>query len=236
LRLGDALGGQGRDRGLDEAPELDDVSERVAARDEARERTRQIVRRGLTDEGSAAGARLDDAEKLERPQCLTDRSARDLKLLGELSLGRELVAWAQVALLEETFDLLDDALVEAAASDRLNDSQAVTSPRFWSGGLTNIADEARTRWPRRQRSTESTPFDQPATGSGGTCGVIWSDRVRTLTTSSTRLATPFARSSCDTWYLMSDSVTPSSAAISLLDRPRQTRSRTRTRRLTGIEA
>src|SRR5213596_2165660 len=43
LRLRDALGGEGRDRGLDEAAELDDVGERMAARDEAHERSREIV-------------------------------------------------------------------------------------------------------------------------------------------------------------------------------------------------
>jgi len=44
-------------------------------------------------------------------------------LLCELPLGRELIARAKVALLEETFDLLDDALIEAAATDRLDDGQ-----------------------------------------------------------------------------------------------------------------
>jgi len=123
LCLGDALGVKGRDRGLDQPAELDDVRERVAARDEAGERTGQIVRGSLPNEGAAAGARLDDAEELERPQRFANRRARHLELLGELPLGRELIARAQVALLEEALDLLDDALVEAAAADRLDDGQ-----------------------------------------------------------------------------------------------------------------
>jgi hypothetical protein len=123
LRLRDALGREGRDRGLDETPELDDVRERMAARDEAGKRTRQIVRRCLTNEGATAGSRFDDPEELQRAQRLSDRRARDLELFGELSLRRELVTGAKIALLEETLDLLDDALVEAATTDRLDDGQ-----------------------------------------------------------------------------------------------------------------
>jgi len=52
-----------------------------------------------------------------------------LELLGELSLGWELIARAKVALLEKAFDLLDDPLIEAAATDRLDDGQGLTSPK-----------------------------------------------------------------------------------------------------------
>ena len=72
LCLGDALGGKGRDRWLDESPEFDDVGERMTARDETGERTGEVVRRGLPYEGAAAGSGLDDPEKLERPQRLAD--------------------------------------------------------------------------------------------------------------------------------------------------------------------
>jgi len=48
-------------------------------------------------------------------------------LLGELSLGRKLVAGTEIALLEETLDLLDDPLIEADAADRLDDGQGSTS-------------------------------------------------------------------------------------------------------------
>jgi len=50
-------------------------------------------------------------------------------LFGELSLGWELIARAKVALLEKAFDLLDDPLIEAAATDRLDDGQGLTSPK-----------------------------------------------------------------------------------------------------------
>ena len=129
LRLGDALRGKGRDRRLDESPEFDDVGERMTARDETGERTGQIVRRGLPDERAAAGACLDDPEKLERAERFTNGRTRDLELLRELSLGRKLVAGTEVALFEETLDLLDDALIEADAADRLDDGQGLTSQK-----------------------------------------------------------------------------------------------------------
>jgi hypothetical protein len=40
-----------------------------------------------------------------------------------------MVAWAEIAFLEETLDLLDDALVEAAAADRLDDGQGRYLPK-----------------------------------------------------------------------------------------------------------
>jgi hypothetical protein len=66
---------------------------------------------------------LDDAEELERAKRLADGGARDLELLGERALRRELVARQELALLQEGLDLLDDALVEPAASDGLDDGQ-----------------------------------------------------------------------------------------------------------------
>lgn len=127
LYLSDSLRGESRDRRLDEPAELDDVGDRVPARDEAGQGTCEVVGRGLAYEGAAAGSGLYDPEKLERPQRFTNRSARDLELLGELPLRWELVAGAEVASFEETLDLFDDALVEAAAADRLNDGQRYTS-------------------------------------------------------------------------------------------------------------
>jgi hypothetical protein len=153
LRLGDALGGQRRDRGLDETAELDHVGERVTARDEPGERTSQIVGRRLPDEGPAAGSRLDDPEKLERSQRFADGCAGDLELFGELSLGRKLIARAKIALLEETLDLLDDALVEAAAADRLDDGQ---------GGPPAVP----VRWPDQSRGEVRTKAPTSSNGVG----------------------------------------------------------------------
>jgi hypothetical protein len=87
------------------------------------ERPHKVVRRDLAHERAATRARLDHAEKLERAQCLAHRCARDLELLCQPALGRELIAGPQLALLEERFDLLDDALVEPAAPDGLDDGQ-----------------------------------------------------------------------------------------------------------------
>ena len=80
-------------------------------RHEALEGLREIVRSRLADERAAARPRLDDPQELERAQGLTDRGPGDLELLRELPLRRELVAGAQVAPLEQAFDLLDDPLV-----------------------------------------------------------------------------------------------------------------------------
>jgi len=115
--------GQGGDGRLDHAAEFDDVLQGVPASDERLQRPREIVGGDLTDEGPAARARLDDAQELERAQRLTDRRARDLELIGERALRGELVARVQLALLQERFDLLDDALVEPAAPDRLDRGQ-----------------------------------------------------------------------------------------------------------------
>ena len=134
LRLRDPLGGERRDRGLDETTEFDDVRERMAARDEVRERPRQVVRRGLPDERSAAGPGLDDPEQLERSQRLADRSPRDLELLGQLPLGRELIARPEVAALEESLDLVDDPLIKTAPPDRLDNGPRSPPQLFISCG------------------------------------------------------------------------------------------------------
>ena len=132
LRRGDARRRERRDGRLDDSPELDDVRQRVASSDERLQRSREVVRADLPHEGAAAGARLDDAEELERAQRLADRGARDLELIGERALGRELVAGVQLAPLEERLDLLDDPLIEPAAPDRLDGGQGLP-PRIGSG-------------------------------------------------------------------------------------------------------
>lgn len=99
----------------------------MAACDEAVEGPDEIVRRDLADERAAPGVGLDDAEEFERAQRLANGGARDLELFGERAFGRELIARPQLAPLEERLDLLDDALVEPAAPDRLDDGQFGTS-------------------------------------------------------------------------------------------------------------
>jgi len=87
------------------------------------QRPHEIVGRDLADERPAAGPRLDDAEELEGAQRLADRGPRDLELLGERALGRELIPRAELASFEQRLDLLDDALVQPAAPDRLDNGQ-----------------------------------------------------------------------------------------------------------------
>ena len=95
----------------------------MAAGDEAVERTHQIIGRDLANERAASSARFDHTEQLEGPQRFPDGCARDLELLRQGPLGRQLVARSKLALLEERFDLLDDALVKPAAPDGLDDGQ-----------------------------------------------------------------------------------------------------------------
>ena len=123
LRVADTRGGQRGECRLDEATELDDIGDAVATGDEAVQRPHEIVRRHLTDERAAAGMGLDDTEELQRAQGLADGGTRDLELLSERALGRELVARPELALLQKGLDLLDDALVEPAPSDGLDDGQ-----------------------------------------------------------------------------------------------------------------
>jgi hypothetical protein len=87
----------------------------------------------LAYERAAAGPGLHGAQKLERPQGFPNRSARDLELLGKLALRGKLVTGAKIAPLQETFDLLDDALIKAAAADRLDDGQGPNLPEKASG-------------------------------------------------------------------------------------------------------
>jgi hypothetical protein len=109
----------------------------VASRDEAGQRLREIVGGRLTHERAAAGAGLDHAEQLECAQRFAHRSAGDLELLGQLTLGWKLIAGAQIAALQQALDLVDDALIEPAASDRLDYGQFPPPLAIWSGGQTS---------------------------------------------------------------------------------------------------
>lgn len=136
LPVGDALRGERRDRRLDDASELDDVRDRVAPGDEGLQGAREVVGCDLPDERPATGPRLDDAAELERPKRFTDRCAGDLELVRERALRRELIAWTQLAALDERLDLRDDPLVELGSPDRL-DARAQGGLLEWrSGGLT----------------------------------------------------------------------------------------------------
>src|SRR6185503_1161401 len=158
LRIADARGGQRGERRLDEATELDDIRDAVATGDEAVQRPHEVVGCHLTDERAAAGVGLDDPEELERPQRLADRRARHLELFGERALGWELVARPELALLQKRLDLLDDALVEPAPPNGLDDGQFGPPPWRWSGGLTRTA-RGYDGWagPSKGRATDAGP-------------------------------------------------------------------------------
>src|SRR5438309_11574707 len=108
LRIADSRRGERRERRLDQTAELDDVGNAVAAGDEAVQRPDEIVGRDLADERAATRARFDHAEELEGSQRFTNGGARDLKLVRQGALWRQLVAGSELALLEERLDLLDD--------------------------------------------------------------------------------------------------------------------------------
>jgi len=97
----------------------------VTARHQARQGPRQVVGRGPADEGAPARTRLDDPKELEGPECLADGCPRDLELLRQLTLRRQLVASLEVPLFEKTLDLLDNPLVETASADGFDDGQVV---------------------------------------------------------------------------------------------------------------
>src|SRR3954464_4052351 len=128
VRVADPRRGERRDRRLDDAAELDHVLQRVTACDEGVQRAGKIVGRDLAHECAAASARLDNTEELERPERFAHRRARDLELLGERALRGKLVPGAELALLEERLDLLDDALVEPRTPDRLDRGQGADLP------------------------------------------------------------------------------------------------------------
>ena len=134
----------------------------MTACDQARERARQVVGRRLADERTAARSGLDDPEKLQRAEGFADRRTRDLKLLRELTLRRQLVARAKVAFLEETLDLLDDPLIEPAAPDGFDDGQVCLPRRcmsrnrptfvLWSGGQTRRGKSSAAPWEASTRT------------------------------------------------------------------------------------
>jgi hypothetical protein len=82
----------------------------------------QVVAGQRPHERAAALPPLDQAAQLQGAQRLAHRRAAHLERLGQHALGRELVAGAQIALLDEALDLLDDVLVDAAAPHRLQGS------------------------------------------------------------------------------------------------------------------
>src|SRR5207248_8521944 len=93
----------------------------------------EIVGRDLLHEGAAARARLDDAEELQRAQRLAHRCARDLELVRQSALRRQLLARPQLTPLEERLDLLDDALIQPAAADGLDGGQFPASLSVFRG-------------------------------------------------------------------------------------------------------
>src|SRR3990170_5011466 len=169
----DAPRGALGDGGLDQATDVDDVRDRVAARHEGRERLRQVFRLRPAHEGAATRARLDDPQELEGPQRLPHRRARDLELVRQEALRGELVARLQLASFEESLDLRDDPLVEPVTPYRLYERQRHLRPRpcgirsarlpslvrpreppapgaglaRWSGGLTTGPDATAARTP-----------------------------------------------------------------------------------------
>ncbi|HYR94854.1 MAG TPA: hypothetical protein VEP48_11675 [Methylomirabilota bacterium] len=106
----------------------------MAARDQRLQRPREIVRSDLAHERAAAGARFDDAEELQRAQRLAHRRPRHLELVRKRALRGKLIARAQFALLQQRLDLLDDALVEPAAPDRLDRGQFLASRLLLASG------------------------------------------------------------------------------------------------------
>ena len=66
------------------------------------------LRRPLDDERAGAAAGGDDAHRLQRPQARAERGAADAHRLGQLPLGRKLLAGPEAPGLDLPADVLDD--------------------------------------------------------------------------------------------------------------------------------
>src|SRR6185503_3136819 len=109
------------DGGLQQAPGLEQLPHRLAMReDDEGQRLDEGVDRDVADEGALAGPDLDQPATLQGAKGLTHRGAADHELLGEVALGRQLIARLQLALRDQLLDLADDLLVDSRALDGLD--------------------------------------------------------------------------------------------------------------------
>ena len=123
-----AAGGQGGDGGLEQATGLEELAHRLAmGQDDQGQRLDQGLHRDIADEGPLPRADLDEPPALQRPERFPHRRAADHELLGEIALGRELIAGLQLAFRDQLLDLADDLLVDPGALDRLD----VHATRRW---------------------------------------------------------------------------------------------------------
>jgi hypothetical protein len=115
---GCSLGGQARGSGLEDPAHLEHVEERVPLHgQEHGQGANDVVGLGASDEGALARADVDDAEHLQGPDGLPDRSSADLEPVGQIALGEEFVARLQLPISDEVFDLLHDLFVESPGLD-----------------------------------------------------------------------------------------------------------------------
>src|SRR6266511_1630683 len=63
-------------------------------------------------------ADLDQAVRLEHPQCVANGDAAHAELLRQITLGRELIAGAELSFLDRPLDLLDDVRGDSTRADR----------------------------------------------------------------------------------------------------------------------
>src|SRR5262249_18529133 len=103
----------------------------------------QRLHRHLAHERALARPDLHQAEALERAQRLADRRATDHELLGQITLGRELIAALEPPLRNHGLDLADDLFIDAGRLDGLDAHLAAT------------AAAAARLWPRHLRSARA---------------------------------------------------------------------------------
>ena len=99
------------DADLEDAARLEHLVAREAVqRGEEAERLAAEHRRSATDERAGAVARLDDAHGRQRAQARPDAGTADPDPQGQFALGRQAIARAQFAALDELADVTDDKL------------------------------------------------------------------------------------------------------------------------------
>src|ERR1700730_4442970 len=137
VHLGDLLAAgaprrEGGDGGLEEEARLEELSHRLAVRqDDEREGLDQGLDRDIPDEGALARPDVDEPAALQRAQRLAHRGPADAEPLGQLPLRRETVARGETAIGDQGLDLADDFLVDPDGLDRLELHHACPGSRPW---------------------------------------------------------------------------------------------------------
>ena len=114
------LGGQRRRARLEQEPDLEEVLEpALGQREHELQRAQQLVHAERGDERPRAVPALEDVHRLERPDRLAHRRARDAERLRQAALGRQPLAGRKPAVEDHVLDRPDRLRHVGAAGQRL---------------------------------------------------------------------------------------------------------------------